>query len=232
MQQSPFLGILSLDTDFPRILGDAGNTDSYPYPARQRIIKGAGPTDIVQDGVPSEHLAERFIQAAQELEGQGACALVSTCGFLITLQDRIAASVRIPVLVSALSLVPLIGRATAGPVGILTAHSAHLGQRALTSAGIEPGTAVIAGMQKCEAFRNAFLAPTGSFRGQLDTAQIQITAIAQAREICTKMPDVKAIVLECGNLPPYASEISKATGKRVYSILDAAKFITAQRLIT
>ena len=36
-----FIGILSLDTSFRRIEGDAGNPASYDLPARVRVVDGA-----------------------------------------------------------------------------------------------------------------------------------------------------------------------------------------------
>ena len=56
----PFIGVLMLDTRFDRPLGDAGNPHSYALPARMRIVEGAGSTDIVRDGRPSEPLVAAF----------------------------------------------------------------------------------------------------------------------------------------------------------------------------
>lgn len=120
---TPFLGILMLDTAFPRILGDAGNPDSYDLPARTRVIKNAGSLNIVKNGRPDEALVQQFCQAAQELETEGAIALVSTCGFLISVQNDIARSVSIPVTLSSLSLYPLLSNMMQNPPQIQT-HSA------------------------------------------------------------------------------------------------------------
>lgn len=81
--QTPFLGILMLDTAFPRIPGDAGNINSYPFPAQIRCVTGAGSLDVVSASGPSDTLTEVFISAAQELKDEGAVGLVSTCGFLV-----------------------------------------------------------------------------------------------------------------------------------------------------
>ena len=90
-----FIGILSLDTRFPRIRGDAGNPDSYDLPARVRVVDGADAPKIVQDAPPDAELAARFIDAARDLRDEGAVFITSTCGFLVHLQKDIARAVKV-----------------------------------------------------------------------------------------------------------------------------------------
>lgn len=226
MSRSGFIGVLMLDTRFPRPLGDAGNAESYGMPARLRVVPNAGSPDIVHDAMPSEHLVQAFILAARGLEAEGACAIVSTCGFLIRVQAEIAQAVRVPVMLSALSLVPMV-RAAHGkrPVGVLTASASELGPDALYAAGIAPGDVRLAGMEDCGAFKEAILRPKAEQSPQLDQDAIRAAAIAKAEHLCTGTADLAAFVLECGNLPPYAAEIEAATGRQVYSILDGARLI-------
>ncbi len=221
-----FLGVLMLDTAFPRPVGDAGNPDSYHLPARVRVVEGAGSLDVVREGGPSEELVSRFIAAAIELETEGACAIVSTCGFLISAQQRIAAAMNVPVMLSALSLFPVV-RAAHGnrPVGILTASPDQLGDNALKAAGIGLGQAMFAGMANCDAFASAILRPKAEQPATLDQAAIGKAVVAKAQALIAATPDLGAFLLECGNLPPYARQISAATGRPVYSILDAARLI-------
>ncbi|MEH6475763.1 MAG: aspartate/glutamate racemase family protein [Sneathiella sp.] len=225
-QFSPFLGILMLDTAFPRILGDAGNIKSYDCPARLKIIKGAGSMEIVKDGEPAEDIALAFCKAAQALEAEGATAIVSTCGFLISVQEQIANSVSIPVMVSSLSLYPVIRSVTAnGKIGILTASKTALGSGALKAAGINPSDVTIAGLEDCVVFSNAILTEKQNQPAKMDTAAIEKYAIHKSRELVDNDPKISAILLECGNLPPYTAAIAKATGLPVFSILDGAKLI-------
>jgi len=225
-QTSPFLGILMLDTAFPRILGDAGNVESYDCPARLKVIKGAGSMEIVKDGKPSEDMLLVFCKAAQALEAEGATAIVSTCGFLISVQEQIAKSVSIPVMVSSLSLYPVIRSVTANrKIGMLTASKTALGSGALEAAGIDPSDVIIAGLEECAAFSNAILTEKQNQLAQMDTAAIEKYAVRKSRELIDNAPEISAILLECGNLPPYTAAITKATGLPVFSILDGAKLI-------
>ena len=228
-KKSAFLGILMLDTQFERVLGDAGNPASYPFPARLELVEGAGSTDIVRDGRPSDKLVEAFIKAARKLETDGASALTSTCGFLITIQDEIASAVSIPVLVSALALYPEIKRAYPdGMVGILTASKAALGREALAAADIRREDVVINGMEDCIAFANAILRPKDRQNTTLDQKAIEKDIVAKAQKMLTDNPAISTFLLECGNLPPYQAAIAEATGRPVYSILDGVKEMVAK----
>ncbi len=221
-----FVGILSLDTAFPRIVGDVGNPASHAMPARVRIVGGADAARIVCDGPPPEEMAQRFVRAARALEAEGAAAIVSTCGFLIHLQDRIAAAVGIPVMLSALSLVPMAATATGGrPVGIVTASRVALGPASLRAAGIDAGAVRIVGMEDDTAFRETFTAPRSDQRRDLDRAAMERAVVARAAALVAQEPGIGAIVLECGNLPPYSAAIRTRTGRPVLHLLDGAALL-------
>lgn len=218
-----FLGILSLDTVFPRIEGDAGNPASFPFPARVRVVAGADPTRIVQDGKPVPALVAAFADAARALEAEGAFALISTCGFLITSQPEIAASVGIPVMLSGLGLLPLLqplyGSAA---IGVMTASARSLGPVALAAAGADPARLRIGGMEEEPLFAGCFIAPKAAQPRSFARDEMAAAVLRRAQALVAADPGIAAILLECGNLPPYAAEIRAATGRPVYSILDGA----------
>ncbi|MEH6404076.1 MAG: hypothetical protein V7750_11925 [Sneathiella sp.] len=215
-----------LDTAFPRPLGDAGNTDSYDCPARLKIVKDAGSLEIVKNGRPTDELVENFCTAAQELEAEGAGAIVSTCGFLMTIQEQIAGAVTIPVMVSSLSLHPVIRAVMGeGKIGILTASKNALGATVLGTAKIRPTDVAIKGLEDCLAFSEAILTEKKNQRSTMDVETIEQAVLQKASELVSENPGLTAILLECGNLPPYAAAIEKSTGLPVFSILDGARLI-------
>ncbi|WP_138466417.1 aspartate/glutamate racemase family protein [Poseidonocella sp. HB161398] len=223
---APFIGILSLDTRFPRIPGDAGNPGSYHLPARLRIVPGAGSPDIVRDGRPAPELVEGFRTAARQLAEEGACLVTSTCGFLVSVQAEIAAGLPVPVLLSGLSLLPVVRQMTGGrPVGILTASAAALGPAAIAAAGGRPEEVRIAGLDHDPLFAGTFLAAKARQIEAFDPAAMEAVAVEGARGLVARHPGVGAILLECGNLPPYAAAIGRATGRPVFSILDGARMV-------
>lgn len=223
----PFLGILALDTVFPRIRGDVGCPESYPFASRVLIVDGADSPAIVRDGEPDDVLLERFIAAAVELESAGARAIVSTCGFLISSQKKIAAAVKIPVMLSGLSLCPVVAASCPGRVGVLTASGTALGPNALAAAGIAPEDVAIGGMDGEPVFARTFLATKDQQNKTFDREAMEQAVCKAACDLKDANPDLSAILLECGNLPPYADAIRKATGLPVFHLLEAAALMMA-----
>src|SRR5438093_8805428 len=130
------VGILMLDTRFPRIVGDMGNAATFPFPVRYHRVAGADPDRVVRRG--AEGLLEGFVAGARALEAEGVGAVTTNCGFLIKYQAQLAAAVRVPVFTSSLLLVPLVHRMLppGGRVGVMTANAGPLTPDHLTIAGI------------------------------------------------------------------------------------------------
>ncbi len=221
------LGIISLDTAFPRIYGDVGNADSYPFDVIVEIVKGADSPLIVRDGAPDVAMLNLFKSAAIKLEASGAAAIVSTCGFLVTAQRQIAASVKVPVMLSALSLYPMVRTICPGRIGILTASSSALGTNALAAAGITRSDVAIAGMEDTPAFAEVILVTRDAQPKALDRTAIEQAAIRKVLKLQKVHANLSALIIECGNLPPYADAIRKETGLPVFDLLGAARMLMA-----
>ena len=57
------VGILMLETRFPRIPGDMGNAATWPFPVLYRVVKGASPKRVVEDKAAG--LRDAFLAAAR-----------------------------------------------------------------------------------------------------------------------------------------------------------------------
>src|SRR3989442_7703308 len=64
------VGILMLETRFPRIPGDMGNALTWPFPVLYEVVPGASPARVVFD--KAEGLLPAFLDAAAELVRLGA----------------------------------------------------------------------------------------------------------------------------------------------------------------
>ncbi len=209
-----------LDTRFPRIPGDVGNPESYPFPIRTRVVPGATVARVLNGGAPDCLAA--FVGAARALESEGVVAITSSCGFLTPVQAQVAAAVHVPVLLSALLQVPMVHTLTGGRIGILTANRASLTDRVLAAAGIGPAIPVgIAGLENCVAFRDAIL----SDGMELDRDRVEQDVAATARALVVDCPDVSALVLECHNLAPYGPAVRAATGRPVWDVITLAQWV-------
>src|ERR1700732_1641814 len=137
------LGILMLETRFPRIPGDMGNADTWPFPVLYKVVPGASPRRVVCEKAAG--LLDEFLAAADELVRLGADGITTTCGFLSLYQRQIAAPVGVPVATSSLMPIPFIERGLppGKRVGGLTVSVANLTGEHLRAAGADPETPVV-----------------------------------------------------------------------------------------
>lgn len=209
------LGILMLDTVFPRLVGDIGNARTFPFPVRYKVVRGALPTRVVEQN--DGRLLAAFVEGARELAADGVKAVTTSCGFLAVFQRELAAAVDIPVLTSSLLQVPAVEK-TLGPaqnIVIVTANSERLSPRHLAAVGIESGRHVIFGLEDKPEFYGTFVRQ----KTTLDVAALQQEMAEAAREIRDRFPAAGALVLECTNLPPFRRIFASISGRPVYDIL-------------
>lgn len=89
---TPKLGVLQLQTTFPRPPGDVSNPASWPFPITVGVVKEATATNVV-GGTWGPELIDAFVREAERLQGEGCVALVTSCGFLATMHPQLSARV-------------------------------------------------------------------------------------------------------------------------------------------
>ncbi|MCX7558403.1 aspartate/glutamate racemase family protein [Sulfitobacter sp. F26204] len=206
------LGILMLDTRFPRIPGDVGNARTWPFQVRYGVVDGATPQAIVCDDM--EPFVQAFVDKGRELIAQGCTGIATTCGFLALIRPRLVAALGVPVAASALEqagqVLPML--APDKRLGIVTISADSLSPAHLAAAGV-PAQTPIQGMEGSSFARSILRNQT-----TLDVAAARIEMAAAASRLITEYPDVGAIILECTNMVPYAAEIGRVTGRPVFSV--------------
>lgn len=207
------IGILMLETAFPRIPGDLGHAGSWSFPVLYRVVRGASAATAL--GGDSTQLLQPFIEAARDLVATGADGITTSCGFLSLFQQELKAAVAVPVAASSLMQVPMI-QALLPPgkrVGVLTVDGQALTAAHLRAAGAAEDTPVI-GTEAGREFTRVILDDEPC----MDIEQCRKDNVEAAQKLLRHYPDVGAIVLECTNMVPYANDIQRATGLPVYSI--------------
>ena len=74
------VGILMLETQFPRIHGDMGNAATWDFPVQYRVVDGATPERVVR-GTPAD-LTDSFIASGRDPVRSGCYPITATCGGL------------------------------------------------------------------------------------------------------------------------------------------------------
>lgn len=211
------LGILTLDTAFPRIRGDVGCAETFDFPVRYATPKGAVPERIVHER--DDSMLPAFVAAAFELVDAGAAGIATTCGFLARWQDELTAALPVPVLTSSLLQAGLVARTLprGRRVGIVTYSAAALTPALLASAGL-PGTTPVGGVDPDGVFARTIRHGAAT----LDHEAMAADVAAAARRLVESHRDLGGLVLECANMPPWREAVEAATALPVY---DAAQLV-------
>lgn len=215
LQKDAFMGVLMLDTRFPRHLGDIGNPDTFPFPVRYKMVRFATPEVIVFGN--SGTFLPAFTDAARELEHAGATLLTTSCGFLAPFQDALSDAVSVPVLTSSLHLYQSFQREMppGKRVAILTIASSQLTLHHLKAAGI-PKDTPIGTMEGSREFAPSILENRTSLNLRKSEAEI----VRAAKRLVREEETVGGILMECTNMAPHAKSVERAIGLPTRSIND------------
>jgi len=114
------VGILILETRFPRVPGDIGNALTWPFPVLYKVIRGATFKTVIVD--KAKDMLEAFVAGADDLVTQGADGIATSCGYLSVIQEGLRARCPVPVASSSLMQVPFVQRLLppGKKVGIIT----------------------------------------------------------------------------------------------------------------
>lgn len=222
---SGFLGILMLDTRFPRPPGDVGHPATFPVPVVRLVVEGAFPREVVRSAAAlrGSGLAGRFLAAARELVDQGARAITTSCGFLALLQRDLQQALPVPVVTSSLLHLPAV-LAREPQVGVLTIDATSLTAEYLLAAGVPAGRladVLVEGVDPDGEFARCILGN----RPEMDLAAAGRDVVAAALRLQRRAPALRTLVLECTNMPPHAAAVAAATGWRSLSLLDVPQLV-------
>jgi hypothetical protein len=211
------IGMLMLRSRFPRVVGDAGNAETWPFPVLYRIVEHTSPDKIVRR-LDVDEMLPAFLRAARELEEAGVHMIATNCGFLVLMQQELQNELRVPLLSSSLLQVPWV--ATTLPasrtIGVLTVERASLTDDHLRAARIPPELPVA--IRGLDEFGGYFTEQILGDHMELDVVRCRQEHELAASTLVDEHPDLGAIVLECTNMPPYADAIRRLTGLPVFDL--------------
>lgn len=214
------IGVLSLESMFPKPPGHIKNPSSLPFTTSYEIIEGLTVPLLLNN--PSPDMIAPLITAAQRLEKSGVKAITGSCGFLALFQAEITAAVSVPVFVSSLVQADLIHRMTGQPVGVLTASADLMTPAHLAAVGAGDVPLIIEGMEKGPEFAEVILR---NDRDDMDLGLIEAELITAGDRLIARAPEIGAILLECTDLPPHAPALQARLGRPVFDIITLATMV-------
>ncbi len=209
------VGVMLLDADLPRPVGDIANGRTFPFPIHYEVTGGATVPQVVEEAAAG--LLDRFVDCGRRLVARGARVLATSCGFLAINQKELVEQVRVPLATSSLMQIPMVLRMLASDqrLCLLSVNASTLDERHFTGAGItsaEMERVLVVGMERSEHFYPVVVGQLGP----LDTARARAEVVDVCVETLALHPDVTAFVFECTNLPPYSAAVRAATGLPVW----------------
>lgn len=212
------IGVVMLNTRFPRASGDIGNPATLFGKGIYRRVSVATVESVISDKAIVSDVANRIVEATLELVALGADAVLTSCGFLQEIQARLQQCVSVPVVSSSLDLLPDLlsspGDSNAPQVGIMTFDASRLSERHL--GGSEPaGRCVLVGMESSSHFHPVI----AEDRTEADPERLRSDVLDAAVTMAAKKPQV--VLLECTNLAPWKREIEKIVGVPTLDLMDA-----------
>lgn len=222
------VGILYLDNVwYPLVPGNVVNAYTYDFPVRMKAVPNLD-TPRLHSGDPA--LVNEIISAAKELEKEGVRAISAACGFFGHFHKQVADAMDIPVALSSLVQVSWI-RTTLKQnqkIGVLTANASAITEGLLKSCYVDDPDLLVIRDLRNEPHFSAIMEDRGSF----DNTEVRKEVVNAAAELVEKNRDIGAILLECSDTPPYASDVQKAVGLPVYDFITMIRWLhnaTAQK---
>jgi aspartate/glutamate racemase len=218
----PAVGVLCLDTAYPKFPGHIRNPATFGFPIVYRVVDGATPERVVGQADP--RLLQPFVDAARELEAVGVAAITTSCGFLVIFQRELADAVRVPLYSSSLIQLPMVHRMLrrGQKVGVLAARRRSLTRRHLEAIGAESVPICVAGMDDQPEFREVILEGR---RHELDPDRLAREVLSEADRLVRAEPDMGALVIECTDLVPFARPIQARLDVPVFDIVTLTEMV-------
>merc|ERR1719265_2470159 len=220
----PALGVVRLDYDYPPAEGDIDCPASFGYDLYYRCVPGLT-FEVAQAGKFTEEVERNFSEAIKYLEMKGASAITGDCGFMMAFQIMARKIATKPVFMSALCQVPCITTAfdPNDVILVLTANGDSLkAQKDFlnTHCGfkVDSKRFLIKGCQDLPGF-------DAVARGeQVDINKVQPYVVKLAMDTIEKNEDIRAVLMECTELPPYSDAVRAATGLPVWDAITGCDF--------
>eukprot|EP00429_Kryptoperidinium_foliaceum_P051093 CAMPEP_0176105734 /NCGR_PEP_ID=MMETSP0120_2-20121206/53059_1 /TAXON_ID=160619 /ORGANISM="Kryptoperidinium foliaceum, Strain CCMP 1326" /LENGTH=691 /DNA_ID=CAMNT_0017439851 /DNA_START=65 /DNA_END=2140 /DNA_ORIENTATION=+ len=228
-QQAPSLGVVRLDYNYPPSAGDIDHPGSYDYDVIFRCVPGLT-FEMAQSGRMTYAVQKEFENAIKWLESKKVSGITGDCGFMMAFQPIARDIATVPVFMSSMVQCPMVSVAfdKYDQILILTANSKTLGPQKdvlLNHCGfdVDDDRFVIAGCENVPGF-------DAVAKGEkVDVEKVTPGIVKMVKGILENQPSLRAIILECTELPPYADALRAEFGLPVWDAITCADFFISAR---
>lgn len=228
-KQNPILGVVRLDYNYPPAPGDIDCPGSYDYDVIYRVVPGMT-FEMAQSGRLSRPVEGEFKKAIKWLEANGAAGITGDCGFMMAFQPIAREVATVPCFMSSMVQCPMVSVAfdKFDKILILTANSETLKPQKdtlLNACGfdVDDDRFLIKGCQDVDGF-------DAVEKGEaVDVERVTPGIVRMTDVILRRQPSIRAIILECTELPPYADALRASTGLPVWDAITNADFFISAR---
>ncbi|MCH5462619.1 aspartate/glutamate racemase family protein [Lactobacillus sp. LC28-10] len=212
------MGIIAVNLNYPKLPGNVVNATTFDFPVEYEVID----VEIEDLFTGNSKIKDTVIKAAQKLEKRGVRAIVGACGYFANFQDEVKNAVNVPVFLSSLAQLPIIkfGLKTDQKVGVFVASYENATEEFLNKSHASKEYCVIQDVGSLSKFH-----PIRYGEPVLDNAGLTQQLINVSTNLIADHPEIGAILLECSDLPPYASAIQSAVGLPVFDFITLINWV-------
>ena len=206
----PVVSLFQLDTSFPRIPGDIGSPETWRAGLDIHVVPELSVARVINSD-PGTTDMTAVETAMNQARGD---ILTTSCGFLCYWQDRLAAQTARPFVSSALLALPDLRRRLADDELAILTFNANV----LTSPAFAPSldgfTGPVAGLAEGSHLRQVIANDLPA----LDRHRAEDEIVRLVDGLCAA-GGVRALLLECTNLPPYKQALKARFDIEIFDIL-------------
>lgn len=216
--------MIRLDYNYPPAAGDIDCPGSYGYDVLFRVIPGLT-FQMAQAGKMTPAVERSFRAGIQWLEKKGAVGITGDCGFMMAFQPIARDVATVPVFMSSMVQSPMISVAfdKYDKILILTANSRTLKPQKeclLSHCGfdVDDSRFLIIGCQDVPGF-------DAVEKGEaVDVEHVTPGIVKMVGDVIKRQPTIRALLLECTELPPYSDALRQSTQLPVWDAITNADF--------
>jgi len=205
------VGILMLETDHILLPGNVQNATTFPFPVIYQAVKGIS---FAQLASGDEIVDESIKKAVIKLQEKGVNVIVGACGSFAQWQTRITEYASVPVYASIMAQVPFVlaGLPAKQKLALVFATKSAFNQRVLDECHIaDSERLLILCAEDVDSFHDFYDIGSEKVCEKFEQELLQYLVEQQSQN-----HEIGAWLLQCSELPVYASKLQKLTGLPVF----------------